>query len=230
MSIPNSPVSSHEALTIPVDTEHGGIRLVVLGAFIAAWLIGYAVVSAITISEGINFLAITAGFLAGAVIAVPLERILKGRWQSGRVAIIDGQGVRLAKRTTVQTQIHAADQASAVFWRFEVQRRTRIPKGWSMIACALESEGRYLAVYTFVSPTTLENYPGGERFKRLISRKERSKSGDDVRGEMRLAGEQRRLLEAETHRWMDGAEMTLEHFQTYLTAVETRFPEWMITE
>lgn len=225
-----STVSTHESLTIPVDAEHGGIRMVVLGAFVAAWLIGYTVVvNAITISEGINLLAIAGGFLAGAVVAVPMERILKGRWQSGRIAIIDGQGVRLAKRGRVQTQIHAEDHAAVVFWRFEVQRRTRIPKGWSMIACALESEGRYLAVYTFISPTALETFPDGERFKKLISRKERSKSGD-VRDEMRLAGEQRRLLEAETHRWMDGAEMTLEHFQTYLTAVETRFPEWMLTE
>lgn len=229
MSIVKTSIPQHEALTIPVDAEHGGIRLVVLFAFIAAWLIGFSAVNILIISEGLNIMALTAGFIAGAVVAIPLERYLKGRWKSGRVAIIDEQGIRFEKRGTVQSHIHAEDSASVVFWRFEVQRRTRIPKGWSMIACALESEGRFLAVYTFVSPSTLETLPGSDRYKKLISRKESAKAGD-MRGEMRLAGEQRRLLEAETHRWMEGAEMTLEHFQTYLTTVETRFPEWMLAE
>ena len=48
-----------------------------------------------------------------------------------------------------------------------------------------------------------------------------------MREDLRLAGEQRRLRDAENHRWMFGAEMTPPDFITYLTRLNTQFPEWM---
>ena len=65
-----------------------------------------------------------------------------------------------------------------------------------------------------------------DQFKKLIA-KRKGKSEDDAREDLRLAGEQRRLRDAENHRWMFGAEMTPTDFITYITRLKTQFPEWM---
>jgi hypothetical protein len=207
-------------LTIPVDPEHGGVRVVVFFVFIGIWLMVFSVANTLIVSEGFNLIALVIGFLIAALITNLLERYLKTVWGSGRNIHIDSDGVRMEKRGTLQAQHLDEDPVSAMFWRFEVNKRTRIPKGWSMLGCALEHEGRYLTVYTFVSPEQLDAFERGMWFKKLIGKKE-------LREGMHLAGEQRRLIEAERHRWMEGAEMTFDNFKSYLARLETQFPEWM---
>ncbi|MFN8450305.1 MAG: hypothetical protein U0521_17390 [Anaerolineae bacterium] len=85
-----------------------------------------------------------------------------------------------------------------------------------MLACALQFESSYLTVYTFMSPSHESFSLSAGQFKKLISQR-KGKREDDMREDLRLAGEQRRLRDAENHRWMYGAEMTPSDFTTYLT-------------
>ncbi len=111
-------------------------------------------------------------------------------------------------------------------WQFEITKRARIPKGWHMIACALEQDGVYLPAYTFVSPEDFESMERTGRFTKLLSKKELKSQG--MGQDMRLAGEQRRLHKAEAQRWMYGAEMTQADFSAYLDYLQNQFPQWML--
>lgn len=210
-------------LTLPVDAEHSGIRGAVIVAFIAVWFIVYSITDSFISSEGFNLIALGAGFLSATLVTQFLEGYLKKHWHSGRHITVDHESVELEKKGTIQAKVLSEDPVNALFWRFEVNKRTRIPKGWSMIAAGLEFEGTYLIAYSFISPDQLETFERADWFTKLASKKELS----NARDEMRLAGEQRRLIEAENYRWMNGAEMNFENFQTYLTKLETQFPEWM---
>ncbi len=219
----SSPPS--EPLVYLVDREHGGIRFVVLSAFFAVWVLGFVVVSSIMASDGPNLIALLAGFVAAYAVTWFLERTLKRVWQSGRTLTLDRDGVRLALRGQIQTALLSEDPATALLWRFTIEKRARIPKGWSMVACALEHEGQYICAYTFMSPTAVETYPQQEKFKKLIGKKKSTLN--DGREDLRLAGEQKRLRAAEDYRWIGGAEMPQDDFVAFIDNLILRFPEWM---
>jgi hypothetical protein len=218
--------SSSASLTIPVDAEHSGIRGVVLLAFVVLIVVAFVIANNALPANGLNLLAMLIAFVVSGAVTVVLERILKRVWSSGRAIILESDRVVLSKRGVTEQEMRADQPVQTLFWRFEVQKRTRIPKGWSMLGCALENDGEYLIAYTFVSPDALNTIERRDRFRRLISRKD-AEGQKTAREDMRLAGEQRRLREAEAHRWNFGAEMTADDFTIYLTELETRFTEWM---
>ncbi len=215
-----------DSLTIPVDREHSAMRLVVVLTFIGVWIGSFIILSAVIPNEGLSLLAILIGFGIAYGATALLERYLKTRWPSGRIVHIANDGVKLKQRETLQQEMLYEDPVSALFWSFKITKRARVAKGWSMLACALEFEGQYLTVYTFASPSQLESYDMAPHFKKLIA-KRKGKNPDDAREDLRIAGEQRRLRDAENHRWMSGAEMTLPDFITYVTRIKSQFPEWM---
>jgi hypothetical protein len=214
-----------------VDAEHGALRLAILVAFAISWGLAFIVVSAIVPGQGLNLLAILLSFVAAYVISLLLERTLKGRWHSGRVVEIDTNGVRMTEKGTVQEEMRADQNVKVLLWRFDINKRARVPKGWSMLACALQDDDRFLPVYTFMSPSMLEQYEQRDRFKRLASKKDKPAAAtqslrEDASSSLRLAGEQRRLAEAEQHRWMHGAEMTVDDFKAYLSLISNLHVEW----
>ncbi len=95
-----------------------------------------------------------------------------------------------------------------------------------MLACALEFENKSLTVYSFMSPAQVENFSMASQFKKLIAQR-KGKKDEPVREDLRLAGEQRRLRDAENFRWLAGVEMTPADFETYITRLKTQYPEWM---
>lgn len=202
------------------------MRLTVVLTFIGVWIVSFIVFSRVIPNEGLSLLAVLIGFGVAYAVTALLERFLKTRWPSGRVVQINRDGIQLQHKTKLQQEMLAEDPVTTLLWTFKINKRARVPKGWSMLACALEHEGQYLTVYTFVSPSQLESYELAGQFKKLFS-KRKGKSDDDAREDLRLAGEQRRLREAENNRWMYGAEMTPPDFITYLDRIQTQFPEWM---
>jgi hypothetical protein len=213
-------------LVIPVDNEHGAIRLTVIFVFIAVWVISVIVVSALISADGLGLLPILLGFPIAYGVTALLERFLKQHWPSGRVVQLDSDGVRLIRRGQLQEQILSEDPATATLWTFKISKRARVPKGWSMLACAIQFENASLTIYTFMSPRQVEAFSMASHFKKLIAQR-KGKSKDDMREDLRLAGEQRRLRDAENYRWMFGAEMTPPDFITYLNRLNTEFSEWM---
>jgi hypothetical protein len=218
---------SNFPLTFPVDAEHGGFRVAVVVIFVVAVVGGYVLANYFIPSEGVNLIAGLIGFGLAYIASELAERFLKKRWRSGRVVEADPEGIRLVARGKTEQTINSNQPIEVLTWRFPIKRRTRIPKGWFMVACALQQDERCLPVYSFISPTQFETWQNHERFTLLIGKKELEKrSGSSGRDDLRLAGEQRRLMSAENIRWMEGAEMTLSDFETYLHLLETRFPEW----
>jgi len=218
---------SQERLEFAVDPEHSALRLSVVGLFALFWIITYFVISVIIPTEGLNLIAIFISFIITAVVMQQVERILKERWPSGRTLVATPEHIRLQKADEVQQEIDTDQQVNVLLWRFKINKRSRIPKGWYMIACALEQEDIYLPFYTFVSPEDLEQLNSGGSFKQLITKKQMDKDTASGQMDMRLAGEQRRLHTAETARWMHGAEMQNEDFQQMLAYLQEQFPRWM---
>ena len=203
------------------------MRLTVVLTFIAAWIITFIIATAVIPNDGISLLAVIIGFVAAYGISALVERFLKTRWPSGRVVEIDNGGVKLRKKGVLQQEMLSEDPVDTRLWSFTINKRARVPKGWSMLACALEYETQFLTVYTFMSPAQIEAFPQVEQFKKLIAPR-KGKSEADVREDLRVAGEQRRLRDAENHRWMFGAEMLSDDFITYISRIKTQFPEWHI--
>jgi hypothetical protein len=206
-----------------VDREHGSMRFIVLVIFILSWIIVGMLVSAIIRNEGLSLLAIIIGFAAAYVITAVAERQLKRRWISGRKVEVSTDAVRLYKRGQLESEMRADRAVEPLYWRFQIKKRARIPKGWWMYACGLESDSDYLVAYTFLSPAQAEQYGGNEQFKLLQTKKDQQ-SAENV--SLRLAGEERRLRAAEEFRWVSGAEMNSDDFMRYLEQLNTQFPEW----
>lgn len=202
-------------LRFSVDPEHSGLRLAVILSlfglaalifvFITLLLPGLGALIALFVSLGIGYLA-----------ASLLERQLKRRWPSGRVLELDVRAARLLRKTDVEMQIDGGLRVDVLCWRFEVRGRGRVPRGWYMVACALQQGDKAISAYTFMPQRRFEALAGHERFTVLSpARETRGQPGSD----MRLAGEQRRLKDAEYRRWQAGAELTPDDFERYVMRV-----------
>lgn len=218
-----------ERLEFAVDPEHSALRFSVVGLFVLVWIITYFVTNLVLPTEGLNLIAVIASFIITAVLMQQVERILKARWPSGRKLIATTEHIRLQNAGDIQQEIMPDQQVNVMLWRFKINKRSRIPKGWYVIACALEQEDIYLPFYTFVSPEDMEQFNSSGSFKQLINKKQMDHETTSGQMDMRLAGEQRRLHTAETARWMHGAEMRSEDFQQLLGYLQTQFPGWMPT-
>lgn len=222
---PSTPQDS-TTQTYPVDSEHGALRLVVVAVFIGAGFISYLILSGLISGEEINLLVIILSFGSAYLVTTLVERVLRTHWPSGRVVEISERGVRTAKHGSTQQEILASQDATPLMWRFQTRRRSRVPKGWHVLALALEQDGQFVTVYTFVSPDELTAMGADAQFTELKSKKETDR-GTKGRDALLLAGEQRRLLQAEGERWVSGAEMTSADFKALLAQLGTRFPQWM---
>ncbi|MEO8606714.1 MAG: hypothetical protein ABI690_02445 [Chloroflexota bacterium] len=220
-SIINTP-----SLTIPVDSEHGALRLSVVGIFVGIWLVIFAVSNRLVTSEGFNLIAFFLAFVVAGVATRVSEQYLQKRWPSGRVVEMNADSIEVRSKTKVQDKIDAREPFSVLLWRFQTKKRSRVPKGWFVIACALEQDDTYLSVYTFASPTDAEMLQKQFKFTTLAS--EKNANAKDVRQDsLRFAGEQRRLKLAETFRWNSGAEMSMADFETFLNRLNGQFSQWM---
>lgn len=216
-------IENKQAAVFAVDREHGALRLSVVVVFVVGWVILFMILNALIPSEGLNIIALLVSFGVVALLTQQIEKALKQRWPSGRAVRIEDNRIRLVKRDKIQEDIDASQQVNVLLWRFQVSRRSRVPKGWFMVACALEQDETYVPVYTFMPPKEFDALRVSSHFVQLQSKRDRNKQG----GDMRLAGEQRRLHMAESMRWMAGAEMTAEDFLGFVSHLQERFPQWM---
>ncbi|MEO1440497.1 MAG: hypothetical protein AAFV33_08830, partial [Chloroflexota bacterium] len=121
-------------------------------------------------------------------------------------------------RQETATTMTIEDEPFVLKWRFKINKRTRVPKGWYVVATVLEKDDEYIAVYTLMSPEAYKQFDPDTVFSML--QKPDKKVGSDS---LRLAGEQRRLHKMESVRWHEGVEMTNEHFMAYVQQVDRVF-------
>lgn len=218
-------LQERQPLSFDVDREHVRLRLGVVVIFVVLWVVVFALVNALIPSAGLNLIAGLIAFAVAAFGGRLLEPRLKQVWPSGRSLVLDSQGARLTKNGQLQSEISAASTANVHYWRFKIPRRGRMPKGWFVVACALQQDDIYVAAYTFASPEKTEQFERITRFTELVSNK--AKPNNARTDSLRAAGEQRRLHLAEDHRWHNGAELSNEDFEQFIRSLSEQFPLWI---
>jgi hypothetical protein len=148
---PAAPITSAEDFRLPVDPEHSGLRMMIVLVFLISGVILYVLMTRLIPElSGINIIAVVVALAGATILTQVIDRLFKQRWPSGRVLRIIGDNVQLALRDHVQREIDGGQHVNVLMWRFTIAKRTRIPKGWYMVAIALQQDDRYLPVYTFV--------------------------------------------------------------------------------
>lgn len=216
------PLTKTQETRFALDPEHGGLRLVMLLGFLAVWALVFLAGQALLAMEAAVIISLVAGFAVAALAARRSEGWLRQRWPSGRSVAVADRQILLRRRDREEETLASDQEVNVLTWCFRISRRSRVPKGWYMVACALEQDERYIPVYAFFSPGDFEELTNRRYFTELQGRKQRRQGGD-----LRLAGEQKRLHAAEQLRWMQGGEMSREDFTAFLRFLHERFPAWM---
>jgi hypothetical protein len=218
LTTPNPNTISELPLTIAVDAEHSGIRMVGCGVLFATFAAILLIVNALSPNS-----ILLAGFIAligSALVTSLVDRALKGRWASGRFISIRPEEIAIQNKGTTEIALNPQKQLNPLLWYFVVKRNGRVKKGWHVIGFALEQDETYIPVYSFCAPDDFEKLPLHKQFTKL----EKQTTQDE---NMKLAGIQRRLHIAESQRGIYGAEMPFDQFIHYLQTLEQNFPTWM---
>lgn len=218
-------LSSPAPLVLPVDAEHGGIRAAGCATLFAMTLFSFFVLSLLLPHAAL--VNVLLALMMGAGAAYGTDRTLKGRWQSGRILTADARTIQLTQNQRQEMHIAAGQQVNVLPWRFTVSRNGRVKKGWYVVALGLEQEDLLLPVYTFLPPEEFEKLPLADQFTLLVREDKNEAAMTGSAREMKAAGQQRRLREAEKMRSVMGAEVTPEQFTAYIAYLQAHYPHWM---
>ena len=207
-----------------VDSEHSGIRLVGCFTFAISSLLAFFLLNAIIVGGGLITIVL-AIFLAVAM-TYAADHLSKRFWPSNRAIQFVGDLIHLTKAGKAQSEIDAALTVNILFWHFAVKKHPRVPKGWYVVANALEQDGEYLATYSIVSPDAFQALP----LSRLSKQYQRKSKRKNAKSDLREAGVDRRLGRAEFIRGEFGAEMSPEDYHAYLEYLADTYPAWMPKE
>ena len=150
----------------------------------------------------------------------------KRYWPSNRAIQFVGDLITLVKGNSVQGEVDAVRNVNLLMWHFEAKRHPRVPKGWYVVANALEQDDDYIITYTIASPTDFDALP----LSRLSTRFQRKRNKKDEVHDLRKAGNVRRIEKAEFHRSELGAEMSVEDYHAYLDYLADTYTSWMPKE
>ncbi|MDQ7024447.1 MAG: hypothetical protein Q9P01_14120 [Anaerolineae bacterium] len=219
--------TTHNSRSFAVDAEHTGIRSVGCLALVGSGILLFFIGGMLTNLPAL--VVIFGSITLAAIISYGLEKYLKQTWPSGRVLEVNPETIILRKHQEIESSINPQQLVNVLTWTFKVKRATRVKKGWHVVSISLEQDGDYIPVYTFASPEEFENLPLSEHFTMLERNKKSKKEKTKTSTNMRHAGEQRRLHEAEYNRGIIGAEVTLSEFTEYIEFLQKNYAKWMIS-
>lgn len=220
-----TPAPDATMISYPLDPEHWKLRAAVFGAFFGTAALVILLTSVLSASPNLSLIGLIAAMVIGYLASALAERLLKGRWHSSRSLQITDDGLRIVKSGSTEQEMLHTTAVTPLRWKFRISKRARVPKGWWMYACSLSAPDRQMTIYTFLPPKDAEAFERDGEFARLLSKKEREKAGDAPQS-LRQAGEERRLREAEEHRWLAGAEMAPADFMDFLDRMDRQLEEW----
>jgi hypothetical protein len=212
-------------LNIPVDPEPTSFRLALLGILVAGFVAGYGISGAIFSLGTCNLLSVFVGMGLGTLLMQAAERWLKPRWKSNKSVEFSPMSIKVHDRGKITDLIDPGQELEVYLWRFDIPRRTRVPKGWYVVGLALEQNEVFFSIYTLISPDRFDTMKSANLFIRLQGKKEAGQLGGE--SNLRLAGQQRRLMKAETVRNMEGLEMLNDEFEKSVEWLQAYLPEWM---
>ena len=208
-------------LEFEVDSEHSGVRMVGCFTFLISAIFGYLILNTIVPNGGL----ITVGAALAIAVALTYAADFFGKkyWPSNRYIQFLGDVIQLSKSGKVQGAIDAGGNVNLMMWHFEAKRHPRVPKGWYVVASALEQDDDLIVTYTIASPSDFETTP----MSRLSTRFQRKRGKKDEVRDLRKAGNIRRIERAEYHRAELGAEMSVEDYHAYLDYLAETYTSWM---
>jgi hypothetical protein len=198
---------------LPVDAEHLGIRIAVplfaIVAFIVVLWLGPILFSVFNLADSVVGLVVLPLAIAAAIGGSFLaDRVLKSVWPSGRELLVDEHYLVFRQGRNSDIVLTWDDRVNALCWRFTISRRGRVPKGYFCLALQFIQDEDQITAYTFYNPQHIDELQKADAFTPLVPRK----SLEDDRLSMRVAAQQRRLLQAENDRWESGAELEPDDF------------------
>lgn len=211
-------------LIITVDAEHGRLRLAVVVMLIVSTVVAYWLFDQLIPSLGFNLIALVLALVSAALLVRLAEPLLKGFFPSRRRFHLDDSGARLSVADREEFVIRADQDASLLFWHFPIPRRARYPKGWFVLAAALEQTDSYLTLYTLASPEQAAALL--EHGRSIQLQKDTTQKSGATTDSLRVVGEQRRLQKAEAQRWQGGAEMPAADFGAVVEHLLEHYPRW----
>lgn len=210
------------SIEFEVDREHSGVRMVGCVTFGFGALLSYLILGSIIPQGGL--ITIGAALFIAVALTYGADYLTKRYWPSNRFIQFAGDVIKLVGGGKVQGAIDAEQNVNLLMWHFEARRHPRVPKGWYVVANALEQDGEYIVTYSIVSPTDFESMP----LSRLSVKYQRKKKRKNEDGrDLREAGAYRRLAQAEFHRGELGAEMSQEDYYAYLDYLADTYTAWM---
>lgn len=221
MQMLNAPDQAPD-LVFQVDSEHSGVRILGCVTFLISAVAGYLILNTILPNSGL--ITIGAALALAIALTYAADHLAKRYWPSNRAIQFIDDMIVLIKAGTVQGEIDAAANVNLLLWHFEAKRHPRVPKGWYVVANALEQDGDYIISYSIASPEDFEALPLS-RLSTKFQRKKKGK-GEDAR-DLKEAGSIRRIAQAEFHRGELGAEMSLQDYHAYLDYLADTYTTWM---
>ena len=209
------------SLAFEVDSEHSGVRMVGCLTFLLSGIASFFILNAILPEGGL----ITAGAAIALAVACTYgaDYLSKRFWPSNRYLQFLGDLIQLTKSDQVQDEVDASQDVNLLMWHFEAKRHPRVPKGWYVVASALEQDENFIATYTIASPAAFDAMP----LSRLSTFFQRKKGKKDESQDRRKAGNSRRIARAEVHRSEYGAELSPEDYHAYLDYLADTYTDWM---
>ncbi|MCY4466404.1 MAG: hypothetical protein OXE46_12795 [Chloroflexi bacterium] len=208
-------------LVFEVDREHSGVRLLGCFLFLFGSIASYFVLSSLFSNGGL--LAVGAALAIAVALTYLGDHLAKRYWPSNRVIQFADDMIQLLKSEQLQGAIHGGSTVNLLMWHFEAKRHPRVPKGWYVVANALEQDGEMIVSYSIASPTDFEALP----LSRLSVKFQKKKRKKGEEQNLREAGVQRRIAQAEFHRGELGAELTLDDYHAYLDYLADTYTSWM---
>lgn len=208
-------------LEFVVDTEHGGVRTLGCFTFLIGTVISFLIINTLFPNGGLIVLG--AALAIAVALTYGVDYLAKRHWPSNRCIQFLDDMIRLVQADVMQSQIDGGQNVNLLMWHFEARRHPRVPRGWYVIANALEQDGEYIVTYSIASPDDFQALP----LSRLSTPFQRKKRKRGEKGDLRKAGNIRRLEQAEFHRGEFGAEMSLKDYQAYLEHLADTYTSWM---
>ena len=219
----NTVQSSFELpMTIPVDTEHIGIRtflpILAIGGAVGGFILGRIITPLIDENLGSLCFSMILAVMGFVLVSQLGEQILKRIWGSGRHLELSEQDLmvndkRQGKTGDFRFVWDQGVDVAGFYWEVET-RKSRVQQGWYCVAAHITQRDNELIIYSFLPPDDAKDINDfRDYFFRLLPKKTREEL---VNTDPREAAVQERYRRLESQRWFDGAELHNDHFMLML--------------
>ena len=240
-------IEENTSVALHADQEHSGIRVTIVLVLVAAFVLTFALVSALLnafpengISDYVLPISCVIGLLAALAIAGAAEHLLKQRWHSGRMVVLGDDGIEASLAGDSTISIDWTKRMAATKWYFSLKgyprggRERRVPASWLCLACQLQQDEHRLVVFGYLPPSKAELLLEGEAFhqirppelydlgpfRRRLASTDRPKLPASL-----LTGKDGPYWLAERRRWASGLELTAEDLATFVEVVDSHLEE-----